>query len=62
MNDEYFVAISIDGQVVAKEWCESLVVAKEWGESYPYADDYTITIFKNADEEPVLKYDKKGLF
>lgn len=60
--DEYFVAISINkGDVQAKEWFHSLLDARKWAEDYE-GTEYTVTIYKNAETKPFLKYDKKSLF
>lgn len=60
-TDEYFVAISKGNQVIATEYTKSLIEAKEWGEEHGESD-YTITIYKNADDEPLFKYSKGDLF
>ena len=59
--DEYFVAISVNGDVQVKEWFHSLIDARKWAEDYDGAD-YTVTIYKNAESIPILKYDIKSLF
>lgn len=60
--DEYFVAISINNDVKDKKWFASLVEAKKWADGYDRCLNYTISIYKNEKEEPLLKYDKRSLF
>ncbi len=60
--DEYFVAISVDGDVRKKEWFHSLHDAKKWADDYDGFLEYTVTIYKNAEVNPILKYDRKSLF
>ncbi len=59
--DEYFVAISINNDVKEKEWFTSLVEAKRWAEDYD-GTEYSVTIYKNNGNTPIIKYDKKALF
>lgn len=61
-ENEYFVAISIDNDVKDKRWFTSLIEAKKWADSYDACLNYTITIYKNEKEKPIIKYDKRSLF
>lgn len=60
--DEYFVAISVNNDVKDKRWFTSLVEAKKWADDYDQCLNYTISIYKNEMDEPLLKYDKRSLF
>lgn len=60
--NEYFVAISVNNDVKEKEWFSSLLEAKKWADDYDKCLSYTVTIYKNSGNTPIIKYDKKALF
>lgn len=60
-DNEYYVAVSVDGIVKKAEWCNSLIEAKNWAEGFD-EENYTVSIFKGDDDNPCLKYEKKGFF
>lgn len=60
-ENEYYVAISVDGIVKKAELCNSLIDAKNWAEEFD-GENYTVSIYKNSDDIPCLKYEKKGFF
>ena len=56
MDEEIMVILSKDNRAFDTAWFHSMPAAKNWAYKIRDTENYTVTIFKGSDDDPVEQY------